>query len=97
MLIDLSPVTDQAPQELGHPMYEGAYGGLLTFRAVGTAQRPAWDVLLAQSVSRGDDFPTLLRDASQAWRDMAIVTSRAQLELPGGVDDFKRFVENWVS
>lgn len=95
MLIDLAPITHGAPQAQGEPMYEGAYGGLLTLRASGTTQRPAWDAHLAQSVSTGDEFPSLLRSASQAWLEMCSITDPSHAGAPGGMDDFKAFLKSW--
>lgn len=95
MLIDLSPATHQTPLEITHPMYEGAYGGFLTLRATGTAQRPSWNIMLSQSATVGEKFPTFLRAARQAWRELMTLADPTQIETSGGSDRFHRFADTW--
>jgi ABC-type transport system involved in cytochrome c biogenesis ATPase subunit len=67
LLIDMSPDTHSAPQEIGPTLYESAEKGLVTLSACGSAKLPAWDVFLAGAVRHGENFPDLLRQKSEAW------------------------------
>jgi hypothetical protein len=50
-LIDLANVEERLPDGLASELYDATYAGYVTLRAVGTLERPAWDVYLSLSMA----------------------------------------------
>ena len=65
LLLDLAKATHDAPDDAMDALYESADAGLLTLRACGTRDAPAWQVFLAGPVHGADLFPGLLRLMSE--------------------------------
>lgn len=95
LLIDLSPATHMASIEMGPTLYESADEGLVTLRACGSAQRPAWDVFLSGSVKHGETFPDLLLEISEAWFLLQQVHEAANSAEVVGMEKWRFVVEHW--
>jgi AAA domain, putative AbiEii toxin, Type IV TA system len=102
LLIDLAPATHDAPDDAIAALYQSADEGLLTLRACGTKDAPAWQVFLAGSVHGTDLFPGLLTQMSERQlvqmsqtSDLAKKMSDNALDQDDGMDQFKAILKAW--
>lgn len=102
LLIDLAPATHDGSDDAMAALYESADEGLLTLRACGTKDAPAWQVFLAGAVHGADLFPGLLTlmserqlvQMSQTF-DLAKKMSDKALDQDDGMDQFKAILKAW--
>lgn len=78
-LIDLADVHDGLLGGLASELYDATYAGCLTLRAMGTAQKPSWDVYLSLPMA-ADSVRQRFDMASAAWSELHAIAEMAEGE-----------------